>query len=29
LIVEEYLGSPLLNVHLAISFYNSLDQPGN
>src|SRR6266545_8396744 len=29
LLVEEYLGAPLLNVHLAISFYNSLDQPGS
>jgi hypothetical protein len=29
LLVEEYLGAPLLNVHLAIGFYNSLNQRGS
>ena len=29
LLVEEYLGEPLLNVHLTISFYNALNQRGS
>ena len=29
LLVEEYLGAPLLNVHLTTAFYNSLNQRGS